>query len=241
MATDLILVPGLMCDAAVWQPLLPRLAPVAACRVVDHGDADDLALMARRLLDAAPPRFALAGHSMGGRVALEVMRLAPARVERLALLDTGYRARAAGAAGDDEARKRQALLDVARTQGVRAMALRWVQDMVHPARLDDAALIERIVAMFERKSADTFARQVRALLERPDATDVLRSVQVPTLVMCGRADGWAPVAQHEEIAALIPPGVATLRVVDDAGHMSTMERPDAVADVMLEWLAAPAR
>lgn len=241
MAADLVLVPGLMCDAAVWEPLLPSLSAVATCRVVDHGDADDLALMARRLLDAAPARFALAGHSMGGRVALEVMRLAPDRVERLALLDTGYRARASGAAGDEEARKRQALLDVARTQGVRAMAQRWVQDMVHPARLADAALIERIVAMFERKSADTFARQIRALLERPDATDVLRRVRVPTLVMCGRADGWAPVSQHEEIAALLPPGVAMLRVVDDAGHMSTMERPGAVADVMLEWLAAPAR
>jgi pimeloyl-ACP methyl ester carboxylesterase len=95
--------------------------------------------------------------------------------------------------------------------------------------------------MFERKSADMFARQIRALLERPDATDVLRRVRVPTLVMCGRADGWAPLSQHEEIATLLPAGVAMLRVVDDAGHMSTMERPGAVANVMLEWLAAPAR
>ena len=239
MATDLILVPGLMCDGAVWQPLLPRLAPLARCHVVDHGDADDLVLMARRLLDAAPPRFALAGHSMGGRVALEVMRLAPERVVRLALLDTGYRARAAGAAGAEEARKRQALLDVAATQGVRAMAQRWVQDMVHPDRLGDATLIEAIVAMFERKPADVFARQIRALLARPDATDVLRTVRVPTLVACGRADGWAPVSQHEEIAALIPRG-AMLRIVDDAGHMCTMEQPDAVAAWLVGWLGAPA-
>lgn len=240
MSHPLILVPGLMCDASVWNPLLPGLAPHATCTIVDHGDADTLSGMALRLLDQAPARFALAGHSMGGRVAVEVMRAAPERVTHLALLDTGYKARPAGPAGDDEARKRHALLDVARHQGVRAMAAQWVQGMLDPARLADAALVEEIIAMFARKSADIFAAQIRALLGRPDATPVLREVRVPTLVACGRADSWSPLAQHEEIAALLP-GQETAHAIDNAGHMSTMEQPQAVVRLMLHWLQrAPA-
>lgn len=240
MPHPLFLVPGLMCDASVWNPLLPTLAPHAACTIVDHGDADTLTGMAHRLLDQAPARFALAGHSMGGRVAVEVVRAAPERVTHLALLDTGYKARPAGAAGEDEARKRHALLDIARHQGVRAMAAQWVQGMLDPARLADAVLVEEIIAMFARKSADTFAGQIRALLGRPDATPVLREVRVPTLVACGRADSWSPLAQHEEIAALLPLREPA-HAIDNAGHMSTMEQPQAVARLMLQWLQrAPA-
>lgn len=233
----LLLVPGLMCDATVWAPVMPALEARARCTVVALADVDDLAHMARRLLADAPARFALAGHSMGARVALEVVRQAPHRVSRIALLDTGYLARAAGAAGEEEARKRQTLLDLARAQSVRAMATDWVQGMVHPQRLTDAALIERIVAMFERKSADTFARQVHALLGRPDASAVLQGIDVPALVLCGRQDSWAPVRQHEQIHRLIPS--AALAVVEDAGHMAPMERPESVADHLLRWMGGP--
>jgi len=231
----LVLIPGLMCDGAVWEPLFPALTPYASCQVIDHGQASSITVMAQQVLEAAPPGFALAGHSMGGRVALEVLRLAPERVMQLALLDTGYKARASGPAGDEEARKRQELLEVARTQGVRAMARRWVQGMVHPARLGDTTFIDAVVSMFERKTADIFENQIKALLARPDATSVLASAQVPTLVLCGREDGWAPISQHEEIAAHVP-GKVFLRVVESAGHMSTMEQPGAVAHAMLEWL-----
>ncbi len=230
----LLLVPGLMCDAAVWQPLLPSLQAGRECRVIDHGLADSLTQMAWQLLDAAPERFALAGHSMGARVALEVLRVAPERISRVALLDTGYLARAAGAAGEQEAHKRQALLDVARSQGVRAMAAQWVQGMVHPERLQDAELLDAIVMMFERKSVDVFESQIRALLQRPDASDVLRAIRVPTLVLCGRQDGWAPVSQHAAMHALIPG--AAFEVIEDAGHMAPMERPQAVAGALLRWL-----
>lgn len=234
----LVLVPGLMCDASVWEPVVPLLAPHAVCQVVDHGAANSLTVMAQQALDNAPGRFALAGHSMGGRVAVEMLRLAPRRVTHLALLDTGYRQRAGGAKGDDEARGRYELLAVARARGVRAMASQWVQGMVAPARLADAALVESIVAMLERKSADTFEQQIEALLKRPDATPVLAGVRVPALVLCGSEDSWAPVSQHEEIAALMP-GRAVLKVVDGAGHMSTMEQPELVALAMLEWLQRP--
>lgn len=233
----LLLVPGLMCDHAVWDPITPSLDLCAAPSVVDHGTEDSVTGMAERLLASAPAQFAIAGHSMGGRVALEVLRLAPQRVLRLALLDTGYQARATGAAGEEEARKRHTLLEVAQTQGVRAMAQAWVQGMVSPARLSDAHLIGDILAMFERKSADLFARQIKALLNRPDASPVLAGVQVPTLVLCGREDSWAPVSQHQGIMALIPSGLAHLSIIDQAGHMSPMERPQAVAEALCHWMA----
>jgi pimeloyl-ACP methyl ester carboxylesterase len=234
----LVLVPGLMCDAAVWAPLLPSLSAHRHCGVVDHGDSDDLADMAQRLLAVAPEQFALAGHSMGGRVALEVCRLAPERVSHLALMDTGHAARATGAAGEEEARKRQALLDKARAQGLRAMAAEWVQGMVHPQRLTDQALIAAILDMFERKTADIFERQIRALLSRPDASAVLQRLTMPTLVQCGRQDSWANVAQHQAMQALATH--AQLDIIEDAGHMAPMEQPGAVAASLLRWLGVQA-
>lgn len=174
---------------------------------------------------------------MGARVALEVLRLAPERVRGVALLDTGFLPKPSGAAGDDEAAKRFALLQIAQSQGVRAMAQQWVRGMVHTDRLDDADLIERILAMFERKSADIFARQIHALLSRPDGSDVLCSLRVPTLLMCGAQDAWSPPAQHEAMQALVPSAWAQLDLIAQAGHMAPMERPAEVAESLLGWLA----
>lgn len=233
--TTLVLLPGLMCDAAVWEPLYPHMPADTRCWVADYGAARSLEAMALAVLAQAPAeRFALAGHSMGGRVALEVLRLAPQRVSHVALLDTGHLPRAAGDAGKQEAAKRYALLDIARNHGVRAMAQAWVQGMVHPQRLQDAALIESIVAMFARKSADVFAAQIEALLERPDASDVLRALALPTLLQCGAQDSWSPPAQHAAMQVLAPHAV--LDVIEDAGHMAPMERPQAVAASLQRWL-----
>jgi pimeloyl-ACP methyl ester carboxylesterase len=207
------------------------------CRVVSHGNADSLVTMAQQILDNAPAQFNLAGHSMGGRVALEVLRLAPERVLRLGLLGTGFLPKEAGAAGEEEVKKRQALLDIARNQGVRQMALTWVQNMVAPSRLNDVALIEDIVQMFERKSEDVFKRQIKALLERPDASDVLTQVQIPTLVMAGEFDAWASPQQHQQIADLVP-ARPTIEVVVGAGHMMMMEKPKAVTASFLSWLTS---
>lgn len=234
-ADPLLLVPGLMCDQAVWAPVLGVLSQARSCQVVEHGQTSSLAAMARQLLDAAPPRFALVGHSMGARVALEACRLAPERISAVALLDTGYLARPAGPAGDEEGRKRFGLLQLARDQGVRAMAGAWVQGMVHPDRRGDPVLIPEIIRMFERKSADIFECQIQALLSRPDASDVLAQLTVPALVLCGRQDSWAPLAQHEALHRLIRGAV--LEVIEEAGHMAPMEQPADVATAMLRWLA----
>ena len=216
--------------------MLPYLDSHIAHTTVDHGDADSLVGMAERILQNAPAVFDMAGHSMGGRVALEVMRIAPHRVRRLALLGTGYRAKESGEAGAEELRKRQVLLDIARTQGVRAMAMEWVKPMVAPSRLSDTDFVEQIVAMITRKSEDIYKRQIKALLERPDACDVLSHIQIPTLVMAGAFDGWATPAQHQDIANHIPakPEVA---VIGPSGHMMMMEEPQLVAQHFNQWLA----
>ena len=231
----LLLVPGLMCDHTVWDPLLPQLTVLPTCQVVDHGEADSLTQMASQLLRDAPPRFCLAGHSMGARVGLEVLRLAPERVAGVALLDTGYLPLPAGLPGEEEVRKRMNLLQIAQNQGVREMAQTWAQGMVHPDRLRDAPLMEAILQMFERKSADIFAKQLHALIHRPDGSDVLSRIPVPTLIGCGRQDAWSPPAQHEAMHKLAPH--ATLDIYDDAGHMAPMEQPQAVAESLLRWLA----
>jgi pimeloyl-ACP methyl ester carboxylesterase len=231
----LLLVPGLMCDHTVWDPLLPQLTDLRYCQVVDHGDADSLTQMASQLLHKAPPHFCLAGHSMGARVGLEVMRLAPERVAGVALLDTGYLPVPAGLPGEEEVRKRMHLLHIAQSQGVRVMAQTWAQGMVHPDRLQDKALMEDILRMFERKSADIFAKQLHALIHRPDGSDVLSRIAVPVLIGCGRQDAWSPPSQHEAMHKLA--AHATLDIYEGAGHMAPMEKPQAVADSLLRWLA----
>jgi len=234
---DLLLLPGLLCDRAVWAGVLPQLEAVARCRVGEFADERSLGAMAERVLRDAPPTFALAGHSMGGRVALEVVRRAPGRVERLALLDTGCRPRPEAARGAGERALRLALLALAQEKGMRAMAREWVQPMVYPARHADIAFVDTILDMFERRTPAQFAGQIEALLARPDASGLLPAIECPTLVLCGRADGWSTPAQHEEMAALIRG--SRLLIVEDCGHMAPMERPEATAAAMLAWLRAP--
>lgn len=228
-----VLLPGLLCDAAVWEP--QRLAlPHAHCIVPDYGLHNSLSAMARGVLDSVyAPLLNVVGHSMGGRVALEIARLAPERVSRIALLDTGYQALAAGTAGETERRDRLALLQLAREQGMRAMGQRWAKGMVLPAHLD-APVFQDILAMIERKTPTIFEAQIQALLDRPDASPVLRALRCPALLLCGRHDTWSPLARHQEMQAMLPQ--ADLVVIEEAGHMTTMEQPGAVNAALQRWL-----
>jgi pimeloyl-ACP methyl ester carboxylesterase len=233
-AEPLVLVPGLMCDEAVWSHQLESLGSDRVMQVPAHALSDSLGAMAERILDTAPPRFALAGHSMGGRVALEVMARAPERVTRLALLDTGYEASMPGEVGERERAGRYRLLEMAQREGMLAMARDWARGMVHPARLADAPLMDSIHAMIARASAAQFEAQIRALLARPDRTQLLSGLRLPTLVLCGHEDAWSPLARHQQMARLIPG--SHLVDVPDSGHMSTMERPEPVTTALRQWL-----
>lgn len=229
-----VLLPGLMCDRAVWESQIAALSDIAEFTVMDYGQLDSLVDMAELVLRTAPPAFALAGHSMGGRIAFEVYRRAPDRVMRIALMDTNYPPLASGEAGQQEVRGRQALLDIARAQGIRPMSLKWLEGMIPPYRQKDEPLVESIVQMFERKTADDFARQMKALINRPDATPVLRQIRCPALLLTGEHDNWSPPSAHERMSAAIPG--SKLVLVPQCGHMSTMERPEEVSRAMREWL-----
>ncbi|WP_211227257.1 alpha/beta fold hydrolase [Saccharospirillum impatiens] len=235
MKPTLLLLPGLMCDHRVWAHQVEALSEAWECVVVDYEGDDNLVTMARRVLDQAPDSFAMAGHSMGGRVALEVMRLAAEKVQRLALLDTGYAALADGEAGEKEVAGRMARVKTAHEQGVTAMARDWVTGMVHPDRLNDTALINEIVDMFNRKTPAIFEAQIKALIDRPDATDVLASIDCPTTFIVGRQDAWSTPEQHEAMAERVRH--SRLEVIEDAGHMSTMEQPGAMTEVFWQWLS----
>lgn len=225
-----ILLCGLLCDEVVWEYQAQALRADYDVRILTFVEHDSMAAMAAHVLDNAPARFALAGHSMGGRVALEVMRRAGARVERLALLDTGFEGPAA-----DEASRRAVLVDQAQREGIDAIAAAWGLPMLAPRHRTDPALVQAVLDMVGRMSGAIYAAQTRALLGRPDATQVLTNITCPTLVLCGMEDGWSPPERHRRMAALIPR--ANLRLIDDCGHMSMMEQPDAVLAALRDWLA----
>jgi pimeloyl-ACP methyl ester carboxylesterase len=225
----------LVCDQTVWQRQIDALSDVADSTCADYGELDALPAMAELVLRTAPERFSIAGHSMGGRVALQVYRLAPDRVARIALLDTGYLPLAAGEAGHDEARKRRELVALAQSQGMRVMLRQWLPPMIDSRRINDTDLVNAIVEMMARKTPEIFAAQVRALLARPDASAVLEQIRCPALVLTGSEDGWSTPAQHAAMAAKIPG--SRLVIVPDSGHMSMMERPAEVSAALRTWLA----
>lgn len=225
-----------MCDQTVWEHQSAELE-THRCVSMHWGlDHNSLVAMAEATLATAPPKFALAGHSMGGRVALEVYRLAPERVTHLAVMDTGVAPLAAGTPGEDEKRGRYRLLNIARTEGIRAMAVEWLKGMLPPYHLHQEPLRENIIQMFERKSADLFETQLTALLQRPDARPMLGNIKCPTLVLTGEDDAWSPPVRHQEIADAIPG--ARLVIVPKSGHMVTMEQSEAVTTAMRSWLSA---
>lgn len=226
----LVLLPGLLCDRALWQAQLDDLGGVADCLVADLTRQDSMAAMAADVLAAAPARFALAGLSMGGFVAFEIMRQAPERVTRLALLDTR-----AQRDTPRETRRRQDLLALTRRGRFKGVTPRLMPLLLHPDRLEDTALTEAVAAMAGRVGPEAFLRQQTAIMGRPDSVPTLPAIACPTLVLCGRQDALTPLERHQEMAAGIPG--AELAVIEDCGHLATMERPESVNAAMRAWLA----
>ncbi|WP_416425144.1 alpha/beta hydrolase [Pseudomonas sp. App30] len=229
MKQHLLLLSGLLCDETVWGKIIPGLEHCAHVTPLDFRGLDAIEEMAKQVLRYAPDNFNLAGHSMGARVALEVFKQAPARVQRLALLNTGVHP-----AKPAEKESRQVLLDLARTQGMRAMSQRWLPPMVRPEHTVDPQVMEPLHRMVESMTPEIFAGQVHALLHRPDATAQLANIRIPTLVGVGRHDCWSPVEQHEFIVSHI--AGAQLRIFENSGHMAPFEEASAVLEALLTWL-----
>jgi len=228
---DLLLIPGLLCTAALYAPQVAALSPSMRIAVANHTVAASISDIARVILASAPQRFSLCGLSMGGYLAFEIMRQAPERVIRLALLDTS-------AKPDTPERTvaRRALVARAEGEGLGAVSQSLLPQWVHPRRLSDTALGATVGRMAAETGVTHFARQQAAIAGRIDSRPGLGAINVPTLVLVGREDAATPVADAEEIARGIVG--ARLVVAEDCGHLSTLEQPDAVNRALHAWLEA---
>lgn len=227
--TPLVLLSGLLCDRFVWQEVAELLADIADISVVSFVGCSSIAEMADKVLAAAPQHFALAGHSMGGRVALEVFRRAPQRVARLALLNTGVHP-----VRDAEIPGRQRLLDLAASDGMAAVADSWLPPMMSSNGRTNSELMQLLREMVQRYTPEQFNGQVQALLFRPNGEAVLPLIRVPTLLLSGDEDQWSPLSQHQDMQQQVPG--SRLVALAGVGHMSTAEAPQAVAQALREWL-----
>ena len=226
---QLLLLPGLLNDAELWRDQISGLADVARCQVADLTRGESLRELAEQVLADAEPTFALAGFSMGGYVAQEIARIAPGRIERLALIDTTIRADT-----PERAAQRRAVNASASGEGAfLGVADRLMASYVDASRLGDKDLTGRIQAMTQRLGREVFLRQNG--LPREDGAAALRALRCPIIVICGEHDAITPLAGQHEMARAI--GCTHMVVIPDAGHMTPMEAPEAVNAALRRWLA----
>ena len=226
-----VLIPGLLASARLYAGQIPPLWRVGPVTIADHTRDDSMSAIARRILATAPPRFALIGLSMGGYIAFEILRQAPERIARLALLDTSARADAA-----EQTAMRRAQMTLASQGRLTEVVAQQFPRLVHRARRSDAALREVFDLMAEEVGAAAFIRQQTAILGRSDSRPMLGSNRCPTLVLVGDGDELTPPELAAEIAAGIDG--ARLVTVPQCGHLSTLEQPQEVTRALLEWLQA---
>jgi pimeloyl-ACP methyl ester carboxylesterase len=228
---SLLLVPGLNCTARLWQAQIEALADIAEPMIADVTGHDSMGALADAVLRRAPPRFALAGLSMGGYVSFEIMRRAPERVERLALVDTNARPDS-----PEAAERRRRLIDLARSgQFEKVLTIVPWTDFVATTRAADDSLGAVIYGMAQEIGPQAYVRQQIANAARPDSRPLLTAIRCPTIVLVGDDDRITPPELAEEMAAAI--AGAKLVVVADCGHLSPLERPLEVSRAMREWLA----
>lgn len=227
---SLILLPGLLCDGALWRHQIEALADLCDTKVGDLTLDSAIPAMAERVLADAPARFCLGGLSMGGYVAQEIMRQAPERVERLALFDTSARP-------DTEAQSktRRELIQISQLGKFKGVTPRLLPNLIHPSRMKDPSVAGVVMEMAERVGQEAFTRQQTAIMGRIDGRGDLAAIRAPTLIMCGREDLLTPVALHEELKASITGAV--FEVVEVCGHLAPLERPEQVTAAMRRWLA----
>lgn len=230
MKEPLVLVPGLSCNAALYAPQWPALADGRPILVAEHARDDTLSAIAQRLLAAAPPRFALCGLSMGGYVAFEVLRQAPERVTKLALLDTS-----AKPATPETNEPRQQMIALAEKGAFDNVTTLLWQRLVAPGRLTDEPLRLLVRRMADQVGADGFVRQQKAIMQRPDSRPLLEGLPIPTLVLVGEDDEITPAAEAREMAGLVGK-MARLATISGCGHLSTLEAPQKVTTELLQWL-----
>jgi pimeloyl-ACP methyl ester carboxylesterase len=229
-STHLVLLPGLVCTEDLFAEQIASLRGEVAISVADHTRNDTMSGIARAILAKAPNRFALCGLSMGGSIAFEMMRQAPDRIERLALLGTS-----ALSDTPEQTEWRLQLIAMAQSGGFKSVRDNLWPLFVHPARHDDVTLKRAVFKMMDDTGPETFIRQEKAIVSRPDSRPSLGAIHCPTLVLVGNEDVLTPVSA----ARMIAEGIvgSKLDIVQDCGHLSTMERPDAVTEALRAWIA----
>jgi pimeloyl-ACP methyl ester carboxylesterase len=226
---DLFLLPGLLNDVRLWQYQISGLANVARATVANLTGTDSISALASTALSQAPAeRFALAGLSMGGYVALEIMRQAPDRILALALLDTSARPDTPQATEN-----RRNLMQLAETN-FPAVVDTLLPKLVHPSHLKDTSIVTTIRAMAESVGKDAFLRQQRAIMARIDSRPFLSKIKCPILVLCGREDAITPVEVHQELVDAIPG--SRLTIIEECGHLATLGQPQQVTEALKKWL-----
>jgi pimeloyl-ACP methyl ester carboxylesterase len=225
----IVLIPGLLGSARLYEAQVPELWRFGPVTIADHTRDDTMAAIARRILLGAPPRFALAGLSMGGYIAFELLRQAPARIARLALLDTSARPDT-----PEQSAVRSEQIALAAAGRLDEVVEAQFPRLVHPGRRDDARLREILRQMAHEVGADAFARQQKATMGRVDSRPELEAIRVPTLVLVGEGDQLTPPERAAEIAQAIRG--ARLVTIPGSGHLSTLERPREVTQALVEWL-----
>lgn len=229
--TPLVLLPGMMCDARLFAPQIAALSGRHTVHCAPIGGQDTVTGIAQEVLENAPPQFALAGLSMGGIVAMEILRLAATRVTKIALMDTN------ALAETDAVRARRQPQITAAQNGDLARVMR---DEMKPNYLtagpNRSAILDLCMDMANTLGPDVFIRQSRALATRPDQTETLKDANIPALILCGRDDALCPVSRHTYMHGLMPH--ATLKIIENAGHLPCLEQPDQTTEALAHWLAA---
>jgi pimeloyl-ACP methyl ester carboxylesterase len=224
-----LLVPGLLCSPRLYAAQIPELWRLGPVTIADHTRDDSVVGIARRILATAPPRFALVGLSMGGYISFEILRQAPERVAKLALLDTSARPDTA-----EQTANRRAQITLATNGRLTEVVSNAFPNSVHPAHRGDEALRQVFVDMAAEVGVDAFVRQQLTNIGRPDSRPNLRQIHCPTLVLVGDSDQLTPPDRAEEIANGIP--AARLVTVPESGHSSTLEQPEFVTHALVGFL-----
>ncbi|MCG6207896.1 alpha/beta hydrolase [Rhodopseudomonas sp. HC1] len=225
----IVLIPGLAGSPRIYAPVAPALWAFGPVTVANHIRDDSMAAIARRILSEAPPSFALAGHSMGGYIAFEIMRQAPERVARLALINTQARPDS-----PDASARRTRQVGEANAGRLHAVLDELYPGFVHPSRADDHGLREIVHAMGDDVGGTGFARQQRAIMARTDSRPTLATIACPTLVLSGDTDNTIPNSLSQEMADGIRG--AKLVIIPECGHLPQIEQPQATAAALAEWL-----
>ncbi|MGB1009017.1 MAG: alpha/beta fold hydrolase [Thiolinea sp.] len=227
--TPVVFLPGMMCDARLFAPQIAAFSKERAVQVAPLTQHDTMSALAWSVLDDAPPRFALAGLSMGGLVAMEIMRQAPERITRLALIDTNPKAEL-----PEVSARREPQIEKVRAGQLRAV----MRDEMKPNYLSDGphqgAILDLCMAMAEALGPGVFERQSRAIQSRQDQQDTLRTVKIPTLILCGEDDSLCPVERHQLMHELV--SHSSLQIISGAGHLPTLEQPELTTEALAQWL-----